>query len=60
MDDPAADVDLGDELLKDEDRAVSKPELLWDETGLGGIRDRPKLMRQKYVSICYVFNVSDW
>ena len=40
---PAAEVDLGDELLNDEDRAVSNPELLWDETGLGGISDRPKL-----------------
>ena len=45
IDDPAAEVDLGDELLKEDDRAVSKPELLWDETGLGGIKDRPKLNR---------------
>jgi hypothetical protein len=28
IEDPAAEVDLGEELLNDEDRAVSKPELL--------------------------------
>ena len=28
IEDPAAEVDLGEELLNDEDRAVSNPELL--------------------------------
>jgi len=51
MDDPAADVDLGDALLNDDDRAVSKPELLCEEdTGLGGISDLPKLNGKRFMS----------
>lgn len=41
---PAADVDLGEELLNDDDLAVSNPELECEEPGLGGIRDLPKLL----------------
>jgi hypothetical protein len=47
-DEPAAEVDLGDELLNDDDRAVSNPELLCDETGLCGISDRPKLVPGRF------------
>jgi len=41
---PAADVDLGEELLNDDDLAVSKPELECEDPGLGGINDLPKLL----------------